>query len=880
MRKFLIALSIVLSLSLPALSQEQMGRIEGRVTTEEGMAIPGAKVVISSDSLVTGTLETVTDDKGRFRFPILPIGTYTVKVTADQYQSFEQSGIVVRIGATVVINPTLKVGAFEEVITVTGEAPLVDIKSTQVGETLTYDLISKLPTPRFPTDMLSMAAGVTGPTDGGAAMGGMNRSNSYMLDGIDTSDPGTHTVWVFVNSESIEEMEILPIAGNNADIGGFTGAAMNMVTKSGGNQFTGGLAAYYFDDSMIEWNTDNQDLMDTTSRQALNREGTVFFGGPAIKDRLWFFWNYGRAKRGQKIQDNLYTQEYRNSLTKISAAPRDDMNFWLTYHYDNYLQVGRGGGYNVAMEATFNQDSPNHTYGLHYSYVINDDNLFNFKFTGWDGYFALHDQGSGPEIYDVDNNWYYGSAGGDYKTDRARWAFLGNLTHFRTGMGGDHEFKLGLEWYRGEQETFSQWDYIEIYGGQYDYRERDYPDWYTKDVTKTWVFYATDAWNVTDRLLLNLGLRMDRPAYIVPDQPSGLTGPGEIHHWTSWAPRIGFTYRLDEEGRYLIRGSWGRYYEAIMAYMLDMFTPNASVFEQYYWDGEWVLFAATPYSDPTVYTLDPNLGGFYSDAFTLGIEKETAANIAFGADYIHRKYYDYQAQYEDGRVYVPVTVRGTDGKYYTVYSWESGDTHYTIKNSTGDVFSTYDALILRMTKRYSNNWQLQASLTFSSLKLNAEDSGGYSGGAANTSVPYTEDPNNRINADGYSVDHIPWDLKINGTYTFPYEISVSTIAEYRAGARWTPLIRLSSDDIAQGRVTIMAEPRGSRNYDPLLDIDVRLEKVFHVKRFNFSLLLDAYNLFNTGTVTRVINRLDYSDFGTPTQLMGPRRWQVGARFSF
>lgn len=246
MKKLVLSILVLALAAMPVLSQEQMGSILGKVTTADEKAIVSATVTVSGPNLIR-PLSTTTDDRGRFRFPRLPIGEYKVVVKAEQYKTYELDGLIIRIGSTVTINPVMEVGAFEEVLTISGESPLIDVKSTEVGEVIGQELLTKLPQPRFPTDIVAMTAGnVSGDSDYGTTLGGGGRSNAYKLDGIDVSDPATGTVWVFVNMESIEEMEVLPISGANADVGGFTGAAMNMVTKSGGNEFSGGVTYFFF----------------------------------------------------------------------------------------------------------------------------------------------------------------------------------------------------------------------------------------------------------------------------------------------------------------------------------------------------------------------------------------------------------------------------------------------------------------------------------------------------------------------------------------------------------------------------------------------------------------------------------------------------------
>ena len=889
MKKLFLTGIAVLLLAMPTVAQEQMGRIEGRVTTEDGMAIAGAKVVLSSPNLVAGTAETTSDDKGRFRFPILPIGTYSIRVTADQYQSYEQSGIVLRIGSTVVLNPQLKVGAFEEVITITGEAPLIDPKTTDLGESFSQDLISKLPLPRFPSDAVLYAAGnVEG--DFASTLGGSDSSsNAYVLDGVDVSDPETGTVWVFVNMESIEEIEVMPIAGASANVGNFTGAAINMVTKSGGNEFSGGLAWYYFDHRFISWNTDNEDIRNTVGRASMNADFTGFFGGPALKDKLWFFGNVGLRKAGtlygeDKETGDEYYRKYRNSMWKVSSVLRDDMNFWGMYHYDNYLR-DRLTAYNRAPEATADQDGPNHSFAGHWAWVIDDNNLFEGKVHGWKGYFGYIGSGE-TAYYDYILNWWYGGAYVEYQAWRSRLSINGDYTRYVNEWGGDHEFKMGVEFHRGTGEYLYHYEVTEVALGEPDLRYGYYPDWYGFERTAGWNAYIMDGWNVTDRLLINIGLRLDNHRYNIPDQeiPGGgtVSGPGDIHTFNNLAPRIGFTYKLTEDGRTLLRGSYGRYYETVATGLLQELNPAVPDWIEYYWDGsEWVEYYREE-GGTGLYSLDPDLGGAYTEAFTLGLEKELFRNIAVGVEYLHREYKDIIVKKEDGLIYEPYSF-DYEGKSYTVFNWVGGDPHYTITNAPDDLYSKYDGVILRLTKRYSDNWQLQASLTISDFRGTAEDFGtdwadSYS--QFNGNLDAYEDPNNRINWDGKFYSHRPYNLKLAGTYTLPYEFSVSAFATYINGSPWAPILRYADDALGQYRVTFLAEPRGSHRLDSQFNVDMRLEKTFHWRNFNMSVLADIYNLFNDGTYTFIIRRLDLSDYQEPTGIVRPRSYQLGVRFGF
>lgn len=882
MKKYLYITLALVILSVPLMAQEQTGVLGGKVTTTDDKVVVGAKVVLSGKSLMRNLI-SVTNDKGRFRFPRIPIGTYKLTVTADQYKGFEQDGIEVNIGATVSINPVLEVGSFEELVVISGEAPIIDVESTDVGEVITQELISKLPMPRFPSDALGMTPGAIG--NDSVTLGGSSYGNAYKLDGIDVSDPQTHTVWVFVNMESIEEMEVLPIAGASADVGGFTGAAINMVTRSGGNEFSGGFAYYYFNDSFLQRNGDDDYLFDNTYRPAMNNDVTGFLGGPIAKDRIWFFGNLGWRKTehvyGEDF-DSPATREYRNNMLKVTSTLTDTMTLNGTWHYDNYLREKRDWGFNHADEASVDQEGPNKSFAIEWIWAINDNNMLDAKFHGWDGYFALLNNGSGPQIYDIDADWVYGSSGYDYRSDRQRMQFTSNLNTYVDEFYGEHNFKFGYDYSRGKAVENDEWDYIEIYGGVNDYRE-NYFDLYYEGLTIGHTFYATDSWTVNDRLHINAGLRYEKQTANSPDftLPSGgsVSGVGDIHTFDNIAPRFGFTYKLNEAGTFLLRGSAGRYFETLAVGLLEDFLPVTSVWTEYFWDGaDWVSYYTEPMgADTSVYTIDNDLGQTFTDAFTLGFEYDLGKSIGLGVDYMYRTQKDFVVNWDQGFTWNPVSVEHM-GQTYQLFE-RSGDPQYLITNSDDRLYADYQALIIRLTKRYSDNWQLQSSLTISELKGTAASISGSSRGQVLGGLDFYEDPNNQINREGLLGGHRPILLKVNGTYTFPFDISLSTIATYNSGRRWSPQSRVSG--LAQGRVYFLTQERGTYGtYDNQFMIDLRTEKTFAFDRYKVQFLLDIYNLFNTATVNDIEERTYASDFDEAEGHTHGRYFQVGFRFTF
>jgi hypothetical protein len=883
MNRIILLIVIISLVALPALAQDQTGTLQGKVSTADGSAIVGAQVRLSGTGLIQ-PLTSTSNERGIYRFPRVAIGDYKVRVESSQYRIYEREGIVINIGATVTLDLVLQVGDFEQVITITGEAPLVDISSTDVGEILTSDILEKLPTPRFATDVLALTPGNIGGDT--VTLGGGSRANSYKLDGIDVSDPQTSTVWVFVNPESIEEIEVLPIAGATADVGGFTGAALNMVTKSGGESFSGGVSFLYFNEDFTGVNTDDQELWDNTARNVGNNEYTFFLGGPIMKDKVWFFANLGK-RDGESWQgdDDSFPiiETYKNGMGKISSVLADNITFGATWHYDNFIMAGRGSAYNIAPEATLDQEGPNNSVAANLVWAINDNNMFELKLHGWDGYFALWNNGEGPQLVDRSQNWTSGSSGYDYRADRQRIQGNAQLVTYVDDTYGDHEFKFGAEMSRGKVIETDEWDVITMYDGEYSWRKW-YDDYYYEALSYVGTLYGTDSWTVNDRLLLNVGLRYERQTANSPDftTPGGIekTGVGDIHTFNNFAPRFGFTYQLDDTGKFLVRGSAGRYYEAMSTSLLDMFIPNEAIYYEGDWMGgnDWDVYYIEPFYSPDLYALDSELSQSYTDAVTFGLQYETHG-IAFGFDYMYRQNRSFILKEEDGFTWAPYTAAISDGSEMTLYEPVAGALHFTVTNGGEDVYADYSAFIFRVDKRYSNNWQLHSSLTLSTLEGSAASAGGGTASQTTGGLDLYESPNGMINRDGLLGGHRPVLLKVNGTYTFPWEVSTSIVASYSSGRSWSPY-----DDIyieGLNWVEFLTEERGSyETNDSILSIDARLDKTFVIENVKISLFVDVFNLLNSATEKTVEDYLWYSNFDEVTTIMQARRFQLGTRISF
>ena len=343
---------VLASQAAPAVAQTATNTagIEGRVTDESGAVMPGVLVTISSPALQAPQLDTTTDGNGRYRFTTLPGGMYTLKFLLSGFRTITRDRLNLDAGFTATVDARLAVGQIEETLTVTGDSPLVDVRTTTASTNIKKDLMETIPTSRAYADVGKLAPGVrlSGLPDIGGSQTGGQRGNlvSYgsnaggqtlMLDGVNTDGTGG-----YFDFGAIEEMIVRP-GGNDAEIP-TSGMAFQIITRSGGNDFHGdGLAAWQgqglqgdnIDDELRQKGVTGGNPMD----HFYDLNGSL--GGRLVRDRLWFFGS-GRRKEYSQLpldfsgatgpdgvyftaddEQGLETDRESNGVIKLSGQPAD-----------------------------------------------------------------------------------------------------------------------------------------------------------------------------------------------------------------------------------------------------------------------------------------------------------------------------------------------------------------------------------------------------------------------------------------------------------------------------------------------------------------------------------------------------------------------------
>src|SRR5207237_2575071 len=208
----------------PALAQTMTGLITGTSKDEQGAVLPGVTVTLTGKQ---GTQTQVSDTTGAYRFPALEVGTYAITAELSGFQKAGQQNLQISPGRELTIDLSLKVGGLSENVTVTGESPVVDVKSSATENTISQSLLFSAPITRTAINVLNYMPGV----NNSSAYGGESSSaNSLLIDGVDTRDPSGGTAWTFYNYNMVEEVQTQGL-GAPAECGGLTGAVTNSDTS-------------------------------------------------------------------------------------------------------------------------------------------------------------------------------------------------------------------------------------------------------------------------------------------------------------------------------------------------------------------------------------------------------------------------------------------------------------------------------------------------------------------------------------------------------------------------------------------------------------------------------------------------------------------------
>ncbi len=926
LRKTLFSImAIVLVLAPVAFSQsKETGAVRGVVADEQGAPLPGVNVTLSGVNLM-GVRTFVTDANGEYRFPALPPGEYSLRAELNGFGTVVREKIRVNTTATLTLDIQLKPATVSEEVTVTAQSPTVDVKSTETASvTLSNEILRNVPNNQFTANIVNLAPGVNNNVAFGASE---STGIAYSMDGVNVADPEAGSAWVFSDYNIIEEAKVMGI-GLPAEYGNFTGVIFNLVTKSGGNNFSGhfefDFQGYQADSKFWQANNNQDYIADfpgLTSPSSKLMDINGHLGGPIIKDKLWFYVGgqfYQTKNRPTGFPEDVRYNQPR-IFAKLSSQLTPTLNMSLAFQRTKYQGTNRDASSTVLPIATVTQNSPDWLLSFNLTKILSPTTFFDVKTNYFEGLYYLNPTAGFDAYahYSYNLDMLQDSSGYFYYADRARFGTNASVTHYAENfIAGSHDFKFGAEFERSMARTRYGYTgtggalgdnvkYNDYVGYGYNlagdsvyftgpYLAYQYTGYDTNTRYTRLEVFVQDSWQITKRLNLSLGVRYSQNWGDV----KGVDG--SVFKTHRLAPRLGFTFDILGDKTTILKAHYGQFTEAMLTAYLDRMNPSSKFgnYTGYLFDPlteSWDQMYSIPHNP---FTMASNIKHPYMTQFTVGIERELFKDTSLGVTYINRKWNNIIGRYNRAADYITQTVFSPElDQSFTVYEQTSETldlSDFVIANVTKSAdfpwvleqpYRKYEGVEVLFNKRFSNRWQLLASYIYGKASGTVDNSFGSDIGWAGN----MNDPNMWINAKGNLTNDPTHMIKLQGTYVLPFDISLTGYFWGITGNSWTT--RLLTDAFNQGQITFFTEARGSHHYPMQKMLNLRLEKIFTLaKRYRLGLMFDVFNVFNDDTITSWGTRIGFDWFTDGTypsadghrlrSISTPRQARLGIRFMF
>lgn len=897
------------------LSAQTTGALQGRVLDTKGRPVAGARVVLSG-STMQGGRSAVTDETGSYRFGLLPPGPCLITATKEGLNT-AKSQLQVGLDRTSTVDLTMNPVA-TATVEVTDATTSVDMKATTVGANYTSDTLAKLNVSRDFANIALLAPGVSQDNAGFKVYGATGAENNFVVDGINATDVEFGTKGKKVPMEFIQEFQV-KTGGYEAEYGKAMGGIINVITKSGGNDFTGDVFVYS-EGAFLK--TGNKHQNDGNLSKPLVLEDKTLelgfdVGGAIIKDRLWYFIAYDRRKEDQtygiRIGPEAGQQAPQNSTRDLFAAKLT----WRVTDGQSLIASVVGDPETITGAVKSPQGSVGTWDGR--NKVGGTDLSLRYEVTGerWFGQLQVsrHQQTSSilpgvgaNEAQLVDQVGGGAQSGGFGRWDDKKFT-RDNITGSLTGFLGAHEVKAGFDFQSDKADIHRSYTGGQLVTLLYDdgantSTSKVYSHyWWTtaagqltptfdapsivfasKPKHESQAYFIQDKWTVLPALTLNLGARTDQTD--IKDQ----FGNKVISLKDEWAPRAGVIWDFRGKGQDKVYGSFSRYYEQLP---LDLVIRSFSVER----NPTTYNFSTTAYApDPSAESLagstssivgsyvepvDGNLKGSYTDEIILGVESTFRSKYVLGAKYIRR--YLGRA-IEDG-----LDVNSPLGDYFIMNPGISSPAGVTYPKAVRD----YTGVELTAERKFADHYTWQFSYLWSQLKGNYEGAYQGIGGADGTGQL---DPNINsafdlpefiVNSDGRLSGDRTHQVKMNGSYEWDLGLTAGASLTYQTG---TPISRLGYHD-GYGRYELFLTPRGTEGRTPdttRLDVNVAYTlRLQNKHRLRF--VAEITNLLDSQTATVIDQRYNFaqSDAGQTNAnykgafaFQAPRSIRLGIRYSF
>jgi hypothetical protein len=474
------------------------------------------------------------------------------------------------------------------------------------------------------------------------------------------------------------------------------------------------------------------------------------------------------------------------------------------------------------------------------------------------------------------------------------------LNRYQSGwLGLDHQFKAGMQLERGQHKAIT----IVPGGVQYNDRNGDPFQAVYRDPAITGGRFVTTSLFASDsftksRVTVDVGVRFDHSNASSPDLPAidaegnetdgTIKGIGHLYTWNVVSPRLGVAARLTNDGRTMLRASYGRFNQGVLTGELDPIHPGITASTTYAYDattGKYSTFVSTV--DPkTNLRLDPNTKTPHSDEYSVALDREITGGLMASVAYIKKNGSDYIGWTDTGGQYAPSTVTLTNGTVVPVLALTNGTAARRFLLTNPDsMFLHYDGFVVAMERRLSKGWQASGSYTYSETRGRQVTSNSpvteaqFSTIARPQFLTFGQDPNDLTNTDGRLLNDRPHIFRANGIVHLRWNLLMAANFQYFSGKPWADVAQVT---LPQGSRRILLDERGTLRLSSQSLLDLRVSKSLPLHGGStVDVILDVLNLLNDqaeeGLQSDIVTA---SNFGKASQYMDPRRAMIGVRFNF
>jgi hypothetical protein len=913
-----IALVMVIALGAWAASAgtataQGVGAIAGTVADSSGAVLPGASVTLSSaQGTIGGSQQATSNERGEYQFVRLVPGTYKVSAELQGFKRAEQQNVVVNSDVTARVDLRLEVGAIEEGVTVSGQAPLLDTTSALKQTVLPPEVLNAMPNR---VDVWSVArvvpSVILSKVDVGGSesflqstptVHGTTLENGYFIDGMDVSalDGNGTVAAMYLDPYTFQETNIQTGGGGTADRQK-GGLIFNMITRSGTNQFHGGGSFNGATHGMGSSNYSDAlktQLLAAVPKAALAANPDIVPGadilkiydtgawlsGPIARDKLWFSFS---------AHDQVLNQYVLGSYDASGKQVLDDNLMWTTgtklswqatrtaqLSYFNNLQYKRighrngGGTFADSAARNYNDKYPD-VHQVKWTAPIRGKSLLDLS---WSRFRADDVFGQEPEVKDGDISHFdsvtqtYTVALPTYRDNKMfRDVVHASFSYFT----GAHGIKFGYQYQKGGEKS-SRWsssgmravfrngvpDSVNTYNTPFSFEEWD----------RDQALYIQDKWTPTRRLVLNLGLRFetnygwqpatcqDQATFVPARCFDAINGAPDFK---ALAPRLSAVYDLFGDGRTALKFSANRYDQPINITVVQTLNPVQQVNDTRTWkdaNGDLIpqlseLGPSNGFAFGNTNRYDQDLKWPVSNEYTVEVQRQLPGQMVASIGYTRR-----ETRRNIGPAnmavpassYIPLEVTEVNsGQRVTVFNQNPalrGKFDYLWSN-VSEYDTNYNGVDVTLNKRLSNHWLFTGGASWGKT---VGDIYQLTGGTSRD----LNNPNNAYRR-GLLGNDVPFSLRLSGSYELPRGVSVSATLQRNTGFPELTTVSVGTNTVVltQGPQTIVVQPRGTRRLPSVNSLDASIRRPMKFGSTTVSPRIDFYNLTNAASILGRIAQL-------------------------